>query len=705
MEYHKSPTPLTRLLDSFTVRRVVIASNLGLVLGTIILSVLAWYAIERMDRGLVEQHQVLPAGRLATNLVHRVSDARQVIRVAMIAPNRHSAMNFEAALARVSDVLTALRQIPRIREDTLLASDLGEVESKLGELNKVGQKVISISSNSEQAIPAYAVFTREINPAYRQFSRALSELDDKAHALQMESLATRAERTRDSLNATMVAIPTYLFTRENSALADFWVHMRAVSSFVNTETSEDAELKAELQTVNDKLKRYNDAVMKSLDLQRGVDWRRDLAEFNATVLPILNNIDAALNKFTIDIENESDQSMDELHMMKNIIAGMLTSANVFALLITTCIVWLMKRNVLNRLNDVVSAMKDIELSGNLNHTISENGRDELTVLASAFNRFVCRIRSVVNLVLECSTSLANESQIMVNSGHRTRDRVNQQELTINNVAEAVSSLTSAVQSMRDSTGSATAAATRAQQDSQSGQEIVGRSIDAIQCLSSEVGQIDSVISRVVVEAKAIEAISTAIREISEQTNLLALNAAIEAARAGESGRGFAVVADEVRTLALKTRNQTNDINSNLKRLHGEVEQAVQAAKSGLSRATECNDMALQAGNALRQINDSVRTITGLNATVADAMQEQSKAFVAVNEDVMSIRQIATETVASAADASRQSAELRTMASQLKDLVSQFLLQSGDVSTAAAASEGNSPNTARESEATGEVDLF
>jgi len=65
------------------------------------------------------------------------------------------------------------------------------------------------------------------------------------------------------------------------------------------------------------------------------------------------------------------------------------------------------------------------------------------------------------------------------------------------------------------------------------------------------------------EVSGIGSMMDVIQDVADTTNLLAMNAAIQAARAGTAGKGFAVVAGEIRRLAEATKSQTDGIGASL----------------------------------------------------------------------------------------------------------------------------------------------
>ncbi|TVQ96462.1 MAG: methyl-accepting chemotaxis protein, partial [Spirochaetaceae bacterium] len=81
-----------------------------------------------------------------------------------------------------------------------------------------------------------------------------------------------------------------------------------------------------------------------------------------------------------------------------------------------------------------------------------------------------------------------------------------------------------------------------------------------------------------VEASLAES-TEQIRNINDDIHVLSINAKIEAARAGNHGTGFGVVADHIRTLVARTNAVTEQMESHVRRLMGDL--AAMSAQLGV----------------------------------------------------------------------------------------------------------------------------
>lgn len=132
----------------------------------------------------------------------------------------------------------------------------------------------------------------------------------------------------------------------------------------------------------------------------------------------------------------------------------------------------------------------------------------------------------------------------------------------------------------------------------------------------------AVVGDVDVMTREIDAMVTAIEDVSFRTNMLALNAAVEAARAGEKGAGFAVVADEVRMLAQLTNRSARDIRAVVSRGRAStgvgVEETTALQKMIAGLEIHLRNLSNETDNIALALNEGGDTVARLDQRLASA---------------------------------------------------------------------------------------
>ncbi|ABO90365.1 chemotaxis protein [Aeromonas salmonicida subsp. salmonicida] len=375
----------------------------------------------------------------------------------------------------------------------------------------------------------------------------------------------------------------------------------------------------------------------------------------------IDDIDNELAALRTERENNMHDSLQSSVLLILVILGITLVATV-----------VIGNRVTRPLADAVQALNDIaDDEGDLTQRLKVQSNDEIGQLATAFNRFVERIQSVVSQVGETSNHLFSAVEKLHSLSEHYDHQMQGHSRETDQVVTAVTEMSSTAQEVAASASNAATATSDAARESDAARGVVGTAINSINRLVGEVHTASGVIEQLAHETGKIGSVVEVIRGIAEQTNLLALNAAIEAARAGEQGRGFAVVADEVRSLAGRTQQSTKEINEMLQRLQSGVKQAVDLMQASEERSQETVQEASHIATSLDSMVMAVSTINDMNIQIATAAEEQHAVSEEINKNLVAIQQIVSELTDAAVESNSTTRDLASTGDKLRKLVSQF----------------------------------
>lgn len=350
--------------------------------------------------------------------------------------------------------------------------------------------------------------------------------------------------------------------------------------------------------------------------------------------------------------------------------GVILAVVVTVLLFATAVP--IVRGIKQSIDDVVRSLKDIaQENGDLTVRIETKSEDEIGELVYWFNQFMDKLQGVVRDVVEASLPLSNLAQNLRGVTEETQRTIDVQQRSATNAKQAVDTMSGSVDGVAHSAAQAASDANEATTAASEGRQIVQQTVTSIQQLAENVRETADVIARLESDSNKVGSVLDVIKGIAEQTNLLALNAAIEAARAGEQGRGFAVVADEVRTLASRTQQSTEEIQSTIEQLQNAAHSAVEVMSRGTEQATSSVETANKAGSSLETITSTIGRINQMNEQIAHNTEDQRTVAVDIVRHVDEIHERTEQTASRSGELGSMCNELADLAQHLESIAKQF----------------------------------
>ncbi|MDO4426572.1 MAG: methyl-accepting chemotaxis protein [Moraxella sp.] len=326
-----------------------------------------------------------------------------------------------------------------------------------------------------------------------------------------------------------------------------------------------------------------------------------------------------------------------------------------------------------RLLDELGDLAEGDLT--VNATVSE---DFTGAIADSVNFAIDQLRQLVLAINTTADRVAQSSQQTQKTAVELAEASEHQAQEIAGVSAAINEMAVSIDQVSANASESAAVAQRSVAIAHNGAEVVQRSIEGMNIIRDQIQETSKRIKRLGESSQEIGDIVSLINDIADQTNILALNAAIQASMAGEAGRGFAVVADEVQRLAERSANATRQIETLVKTIQADTNEAVSSMEQTTAEVVRGAKLAKDAGEALEEVQSVSNTLADLIQSISNAAQQQATSAGHISSTMNIIQDITSQTSSGTMATARSVGRLNEMAAALQESVSGFKLSDDDV---------------------------